>query len=112
MSRIELALALGAPLLAAFAAGWLARWLWGRALAASSPRGDRADELAAELLLGEAERERMRAAHEAALSAAREAAETEAERLRQELRERGAEIEALDAGLRAAREEIAGLRAG
>ena len=112
MTRIELALALAGPLFAAFALGWAARWLWERVSDADSPRTDRADELAAELLIVEAEREREREAQAAAAAALREETAAERAAMAARLREREAELDALSSGLRAAREEIAALKGG
>ncbi|MFV0473569.1 MAG: hypothetical protein ACK5MQ_05105 [Pikeienuella sp.] len=99
MSRAELAIAIAGALLVTFAIGWLAHWLWSRALGLSSPRSDRADELAAELLIVETERDRIR-------NEAEEAAQT----ADAAIRERAAEIEALLDGLGEARAEIEELR--
>ncbi|QIE55881.1 hypothetical protein G5B40_10740 [Pikeienuella piscinae] len=99
MTRVELTISIAGALLTAFAIGWLAHWLWSRAARVASPRGDRADELAAELLEIEAERDRISA--EAAAEVAAAAAL---------LREREAELSAAMDGLGAARAELAALR--
>lgn len=101
MTRPELTIAIAGALLTAFAVGWLACWLLSRALRVTSPRGDRADELAAELLLVEAERDRAVADMEDTL------AQSEAV-----LREREAEIAALLEGLGDARAELEAARRG
>lgn len=99
MTRAELAIAIAGALLTAFAIGWLAHWLCARALRVTSPRGDRADELAAELLRVEAARDR--AETEATEAAAAAAAL---------LRERDAELSAAMEALGAARAEMRKLR--
>ncbi len=110
MTGAELAAALGGLLFLAFAAGWGAHWLWSRAASASAPRQDRADELAAELLLVEAARDAALAESAAREAAAREEAGAVRSSAEAAAREREAEMQALSAGLRAAREEIAALR--
>lgn len=112
MTRIELTLAAAGVLLFAFALGWGAHWLWSRLSRAAAPRQDRADELAAELLELETERNRIVAEARASEAAERAtAAETKA-RLETALREREAELAATMDGLRAARAEIDAARRG
>ncbi|WP_340107168.1 hypothetical protein [Pikeienuella sp. HZG-20] len=101
MTRAEIAIAIAGALLAAFLVGWLAHSLWLRLISASSPRSDRADELAAELLTTEADRDRISA--EARLAQEKAAAA---------LREREAELQAAMEALGAARSEIEALRRG
>lgn len=110
MTGAELAAALGGLLFLSFAAGWGAHWLWSRAAAVSAPRQDRADELAAELLVVEAARDAALAEAAAREAALREEALSVRSSAEATAREREAEMEALSAGLRAAREEIATLR--
>lgn len=99
MTRADIAIAIAGTLLVAFVLGWLAHWLFARLTARPAERRDRADEVAAELLLVETERDRIAAE---AREAARNAAAI--------LRERDAELEAAMEGLGAARAEIEELR--
>lgn len=101
MTRAEIAIAIAGALLTAFLVGWLAHFLWLRLISASSPRGDRADELAAELLTAEADRDRISAE-----------AGTAQEKAAAALREREAELRAAMEALGDARSEIEALRRG
>ncbi|MEX2519949.1 MAG: hypothetical protein WD969_11515 [Paracoccaceae bacterium] len=112
MNGAELAASITGALLTAFALGWLAHWLWARMARAASPLQDRVDELAHELITIEADREQFAinaAEREAAIQAAADAAVAKAAAA---LREREAELRALDDGLRNAREEMETLRRG
>ncbi|MEM7524232.1 MAG: hypothetical protein AAF360_10830, partial [Pseudomonadota bacterium] len=104
--RFDLTLAIAGVLMLAFIAGWAAHWAWVRMAAGLSPRSDRADELAAELMVVEADRDARVAAAEAETSATRAAAEDAETQLRTQLTERGAELEAAMEGLRSARREL------
>lgn len=99
MTRAEIAIAIAGVALAAFIAGWLAHWLFMRLSAGPGERKDRADELAAELLAVEAERDR-------SVAVAKDAEESATARLR----EREAELAAAMDALGAARAEIEELR--
>lgn len=112
MNGAGLAASIAGALLTAFALGWVSHWLWARMARAASPRQDRADELAHELLNLEADRGREALAaadREAALRAEADAAAAKAAAT---LREREAELSALRDGLRSAREEMEALRRG
>ena len=101
--RWELTLVIAGCLFTAFLIGWLCHWIWSRMADASAPRGDRADELAAELLLVEDARDRALAEKRELEAALRgEAAETEA-LLQTQLRQREAELDATMEALRSAR---------
>lgn len=99
MTRADIAIAIAGALLVAFILGWLAHWLFARLTGTPAERLDRADEVTAELLAVEDERDRI-------ASEAREAARNAAALLR----EREAELEAAMEGLGAARAEIEELR--
>lgn len=101
----ELRALIAGALFATFLLGWLAHWLWARMAHAADPREDRANELVAELLVVEEERDRLIAeAQEAETAAKAEAAETRT-KLETQLRQREAELEAAMEALRAARAE-------
>lgn len=101
MTSADITIAVTGGLLAAFTLGWLAHWLWARMLNASAPRADSADELAAELLKVEEERD-------SAIMEARRG-ETEAKAT---LRERTAELNAAMDSIASMREELETLRRG
>lgn len=106
----NLVLSISALFFAIFLAGWLAHWFWSRASRSSAERQDRADELVAELLIVEEQRDRAIAdRHESEMNLRREAIakETELETL---LRQREAELEAAMDGLRDARQEVETLK--
>lgn len=111
VTRGELTALIAGALFTAFLIGWIAHWIWARMARAASPREDRANELVAELLIVEEARDRAFAEKEELEAALRgEAAEAEG-LLQTKLREREAELEAMTAGLRSAREEVEALRA-
>lgn len=95
---------------ALFITGWIAHWGWTRLAAAASSRQDRADELVAELLIVEEERDRAIAERRELEIALRGEAESNEQLLQTKLREREAELEAAMDGLRAARQELENLR--
>lgn len=110
LDRQSLALAIGGVVLLAFVTGWLAHWVWSRMASAAAPRGDRADELVAELLIVEDARDRALAEKRELERALRgEAAETEA-LLQTQLRQREAELEATMETLRSTRAELEAAR--
>ncbi|MEM7547836.1 MAG: hypothetical protein AAF367_20095 [Pseudomonadota bacterium] len=106
----NLVLSMSALFFAVFLAGWLAHWFWSRASRNTEEREDRADELVAELLIVEDQRDQAiteRQEIEAMLR--HEAVEKEAE-LQTLLQQREAELEAAMDGLRDARREIETLK--
>lgn len=105
MNREDLILAFAAFFGVVFALGWLAHWIWTRMARAASPRSDRADELAAELLLVEEERDRLIAGAEARAAAAEASAAERIATLEARLRAAEADLEAAMTGLREARRE-------
>jgi hypothetical protein len=108
-TREELTLAIASAVLAIFISGWLCHWLWSRMASAAAPRSDRANELVAELLIVEEQRDRAHAEKRELEAALRgEAANTE-NLLQSLLREREAELKAAMDGLRQARQEISEL---
>lgn len=106
MTEQDLALLIGAALFAAFTLGWIAHWLWSLVTRRRSPEALRVEEMAADLLQAEAERDAVREAKEVTethLSTEFTAREQE---LEIKLRETEAELAATMDGLRAARQEL------
>ena len=107
MTEQDLAWLIGGALLAAFALGWAAHWLWAALTRRRSPEALRVEAMAADLLHAEAERDAIRqekAKTETSLSTEFSAREQE---LEVKLRETQAELAATMDGLRAARQELA-----
>jgi len=110
LTREDLSIAIAGVVLAVFLIGWLSHWLWSRMASAASPRSDRADELVAELLIVEEQRDRAHAEKRELEAALRGEAREHGELLQSLLREREAELEAAMDGLRQARQENESLR--
>ncbi|MGB0505431.1 MAG: hypothetical protein ACPGGK_04475 [Pikeienuella sp.] len=103
MTRIELTMAFAALVFVAMLLGWLAHWLWARAVRASSPVEDRVAELAAELMVVEANRDSVLEAKNAEITTLIAEAAAREQALAADLREREAELAAAMDGLAAAR---------
>lgn len=110
MTRAELTIAIAGAVLAVFITGWLAHWLWSRMASAAAPREDRANELVAELLIVEEDRDRAHAEKRELEAALRGEADQTEQLLQSMLREREAELKAAMDGLQQARQEIAELK--
>ena len=110
ISREDLTFAIAGAVLAVFLVGWLAHWLWSRMASAAAPRQDRANELVAELLIVEEQRDRAHAEKRELEAALRGEADQKEQLLQSLLREREAELKAAMDGLQQARQEIESLR--
>ncbi len=112
MTREDLTLAIAGAVLVVFLIGWVSHWLWSWLARAASPRSDRADELVAELLIVEEQRDRAHAEKRELETALRGEAKEHEQLLQSLLREREAELAAAMDGLRRARQEIEALKTG